>query len=252
MSALAHYFEAAGLPTTLVALIREHAEAIRPPRALWTLFELGRPLGAPEDPDFQKAVIRAALELLERPSGPILDDYLIGAPEDVATAADEEGWACPVAFAAPTADRPDTFAAKLADEIGQLRPWHETWKRRTGRTGVGVLGAEIDAVAAFIGALADAESPAPPEEGLDLADAFKLAINDLMTYYQEAANAQPGRSGGGQAVSDWFWTGTVAGDALQSVRAIAKAGEGVGADKRFAFVADRLTLPHIAAEHARG
>ena len=252
MSALAHYFETAGLPTTLVALIREHAEAIRPPRALWTLFELGRPLGAPEDADFQKDVIRTALALLERPSGPILEDYPVPAPEDQPSIDEDEGWACPVSFAAPKSDAPETFASRLTDEVGQLRPWHETWKRRKGRTGVGVLGVEIDDVAAFVGALADGASPAAPGPDQPLGDAFKLAINDLMTFYQESANAQPGKAGGGQAVSDWFWTGTVAGDALQAIRAQVKAGTGPGADKRFAFVADRLTLPHIATVHATG
>ena len=61
MSALAHYFEEEGLATTAIALVRHHAERIRPPRALWVPFELGRPLGAPDEPDFQKRVLRAAL-----------------------------------------------------------------------------------------------------------------------------------------------------------------------------------------------
>ena len=82
MSALAHYFEAAGIPTTLSALVREHAVAIKPPRALSVPFELGRPLGAPEHAAFQTRVIAAALELLERPSGPILEDYPEDAPAD--------------------------------------------------------------------------------------------------------------------------------------------------------------------------
>ena len=43
---------------------------------------------------------------------------------------------------------------------------------------------------------------------------MKLAINDLMTFYQEAANAQPGTAGGIQQISDWFWTETVAGETL--------------------------------------
>ena len=68
MGALAHYLEAEGVPTTQVSLIREHTETINPPRALWVPFELGRPLGAPEDPGLQRRVLMAALNLLEAQS----------------------------------------------------------------------------------------------------------------------------------------------------------------------------------------
>jgi len=35
-----------------VSLIREQTAAIRPPRALWVPFMLGRPFGVPNDPAF--------------------------------------------------------------------------------------------------------------------------------------------------------------------------------------------------------
>ena len=82
MGALAYYLELAGMPTTQISLIREHTEAIRPPRALWVPFMLGRPLGAPNDPEFQTRVLRAALKLLDAPSGPVLEDYPEDAPSD--------------------------------------------------------------------------------------------------------------------------------------------------------------------------
>ena len=58
---LAHYFEDEGLSTTQISLIRVHTERIQPPRALWVPFDLGRPIGAPDNPDFQTRVVRAAL-----------------------------------------------------------------------------------------------------------------------------------------------------------------------------------------------
>lgn len=70
MGALAHYFEEEGLSTTQISLVREHTEAIRPPRALWVPFELGRPLGQPNDSEFQMRVLRACLGLLDADSGP--------------------------------------------------------------------------------------------------------------------------------------------------------------------------------------
>ena len=49
MSALAHMLEERGTPTTVIALARNQAEKTRPPRALFVPFQLGRPLGTPED-----------------------------------------------------------------------------------------------------------------------------------------------------------------------------------------------------------
>jgi len=65
VSALGHYLEEEGIPTVAISLIRAQTENTKPPRALWVPFELGRPLGPPSDPAFQKRVILAALRLLE-------------------------------------------------------------------------------------------------------------------------------------------------------------------------------------------
>ena len=61
MGALGHYIEQEGVATAGLSLVRLHSEKIRPPRALWVPFELGRPLGAPNDPAFQTRVLRALL-----------------------------------------------------------------------------------------------------------------------------------------------------------------------------------------------
>ncbi len=75
MGALAHYLEVEGISTTQISLIREHTEFIRPPRALWVPFELGRPLGAPDNPELQRRILLSALELLEASEGPVLVDF---------------------------------------------------------------------------------------------------------------------------------------------------------------------------------
>ena len=66
MSALAHLIEQRGIATTTIGIIRVHMEKVRVPRGLWVPFELGRPLGEPEDAAFQHRVVMAALALLER------------------------------------------------------------------------------------------------------------------------------------------------------------------------------------------
>lgn len=55
--AIAHYLEAEGIMTTGIALIRENAEALQPPRLIRVTFPLGYPLGKPNDPAFQRRVI---------------------------------------------------------------------------------------------------------------------------------------------------------------------------------------------------
>ncbi|MGE3465240.1 MAG: selenoprotein B, partial [Pseudomonadales bacterium] len=80
--------------TTGIALVRENAASMQPPRTLWVSFPLGRPLGKPADPAFQHRVIAAALELLARESGPVLEDF----PEDAPAPGTENAPACPVSF----------------------------------------------------------------------------------------------------------------------------------------------------------
>ena len=69
--------ERRGISTVALQLLREAAERVRPPRALFVPFPHGFPLEAPEAPDRQHAVIEAALHLLEDTtlSAPALVDY---------------------------------------------------------------------------------------------------------------------------------------------------------------------------------
>ncbi len=71
--------ERLGIATVAIQLLREVAEKIRPPRALFVPFRHGYPLDAPNDPRRQHAVIEAALRLLERPGlePPVLLDFLL-------------------------------------------------------------------------------------------------------------------------------------------------------------------------------
>jgi hypothetical protein len=70
--ALGHYLEEGAIPMVAISLVRPQTENTKPPRALWVPFELGRPLGPPNDPAFQKRVILTALRQLERDSGPVI------------------------------------------------------------------------------------------------------------------------------------------------------------------------------------
>ena len=99
--------------------MREHTETVRPPRALWVTFELGRPLGIPDDAPFQRRVVKAALDLLARTDGPLIADY----PEHVPEVTDFSGWACPINLAPSQID-------SLAAEIDRLATWYDRVGRR--------------------------------------------------------------------------------------------------------------------------
>ncbi|HUI25060.1 MAG TPA: hypothetical protein VL403_03160 [Candidatus Kryptonia bacterium] len=78
MCLVAAELERHGIATVAVVLLREVAERVRPPRALFVPFRHGYPLDAPNDPERQIAVIEAALALLEDLSAvaPVLVDYV--------------------------------------------------------------------------------------------------------------------------------------------------------------------------------
>ncbi len=69
--------ERQGIATVAIQLLREVAERVRPPRALFVPFRHGYPLDAPAEPTRQHAVMEAALQLLEneQPRPPVLIDF---------------------------------------------------------------------------------------------------------------------------------------------------------------------------------
>jgi hypothetical protein len=69
--------ERQGITTIVIQLLREVAERVRPPRALFVPFPHGYPMGKPKDSAGQHAVLEAALRLLEDSSlsPPVLVDY---------------------------------------------------------------------------------------------------------------------------------------------------------------------------------
>ncbi|MYE01948.1 MAG: hypothetical protein F4Y03_11860 [Alphaproteobacteria bacterium] len=242
MCALAHYLERKGIATVVIALVHEHAEAIANPRTLSVPFELGRPLGAPDNPEFQLRVLRAALGLLDRPSGPVLEEFPDPAPEP----ADHEGWACPISLPRPDAASEGSHERLVADEVARLLPWWSAAKDRRGRTTVGASGYDIEEAARIVSRYADGESPEDFGPERKLSRSLKLACDDLMAFYTEAATAQPGGAAS-QDLSDWFWGETAAGKAMLAVRNRAASED----DKGMQLVGNLLILPRSQAHRAR-
>ncbi|MFQ5417859.1 MAG: hypothetical protein ACE5FL_12535 [Myxococcota bacterium] len=77
MSLVAAELERQGISTVTIQLLREVAERVQPPRALFVPFRHGYPLDAPGDDTRQHAVLEAALRLLETgaPPPPLLVEF---------------------------------------------------------------------------------------------------------------------------------------------------------------------------------
>jgi hypothetical protein len=67
VSLMAAEIEPRGISTVTIVLLREVAERVRPPRALFVPFPHGFPLDTPGDPERQHAVLEAMLRMLEDP-----------------------------------------------------------------------------------------------------------------------------------------------------------------------------------------
>ena len=177
---ISYYLESEGIQTTGIALFREIAESMKPPRILWVSFPLGRPLGKPSDTAFQTEVIKRALGLLDAEQGPVLDDYPIDLPD-----IDTPQPACPVSFQRKRDD--ESWCGRLSQEVGALTPWYELSLKRRGRTTVGICESSIPNIVTGLTSWADDVTQPFPEPSW-----LKLALEDLKSFYSEAITAQPG------------------------------------------------------------
>ena len=244
MSALAHYFERAGLPTVVFSLVREHSERIRPPRTLWTPFELGRPLGAPGNAAFQRRVLLDALGLLAETSGPLLADFPDDAPSEADGEAGGAAWSCPVRFPKPETADPGNFGARVREEVRSLAPWHERSRvRRGGRTTAGLSGLAPDAIVDILSDYAEHGVETSPRRGVGFSRFLKHALDDLLAWYQEAATAQPGPTPSGRTLAAWFWGETQASRLFLAVRERGVESE----DPATRFVVKALLVPRGAS-----
>ena len=212
MSVLARVFEAAGLTTVAIALVREHAERVRPPRALWVPFYFGYALGKPDDAEFQHQVISAALGMLDAPRGPVLADYPdeagpIGMPQASEVAASTNG------------DTDRTLDA--AGEITALRGYYERWQDQRGHTAVGVTGIpqrRFRGIIRFLEAYAESDDADMDERPADVSvpQFARYCADDLKAFCYEARMAQrPNDSE--PDIHRWFWGETAVGELIDSI-----------------------------------
>jgi hypothetical protein len=199
-----------GLATVGISLIRDHSEKLKPPRALWVPFPFGLPLGHPGDVAEQRAVLDAALALLDEPETPVLRDF------GGELAADETG--SPIQAAAV---EQAPVELSLADEVTMMRRFWEHWTEQSGRTVVGLSGVapvKFRGVVRFLEAFVAGGTRPLPEQGDTLLPLFiRRCVDDLRAMYLEGRLVmKPGEL---QADTQrWFWGETALGAFLRTLR----------------------------------
>jgi len=192
---------------------------------LWVPFELGRPIGVPNDPTFQKRVLMAALKLLETESGPVLEDF----PEDAPISEGEiAALSCPVDFSQKDIELSeiDQLCSAFKKEMMSMRPWYDLAVQKRGRTTYGVSKIELYKLGDFISSFLKGETPENPRDDVALPFTLNLATDDLKAYYFEAITTQPGQeSPSSEFLADWFYNDTLAGEVLFTLRDLSKKSD---------------------------
>ena len=238
MSALGHYLEQEGIATVAISLVRAQTENVRPPRALWVPFELGRPFGPPSDPGFQTNVVMTALRMLEITSGPsVLRDFPLDDPRE----APDLRWRPPRLMTAGARVSED-LATLLECEIPMLESSYKQSVAQRGRTIVGLSGLSINEAGHYVAAWLRGGIPPSPTAEMSAPLVLRFAVDDLKAYYTEAALAGPAKPSSKQ-IGDWFWDQTAAGDAILNLRKIHLASS----DDRLRAIAGLFLVPGIRA-----
>lgn len=234
------------MPTTGISLIRPHTETIKPPRALWVPFQMGHPLGAPDDPAFQKQVLLAVLGLLEAPGNP---PVLVDFPEDEPENDEITVLSCPVNFSQSVDEdgETDPLLIALRREMTAMHPWYDIAVNKRNRTTVGVSGIDLEALGDFIYAFVKGEEPENPLKDTPIVYTLKYAVEDLKAYYNEGITAQPGQSGtSSKVLQEWFWEETVAGEVLLALKKVCESSP----DKMMSMVGSHFVVPgDVARRH---
>lgn len=232
MSGLAHYIEDEGLSTVVVAMVREHVVKMCPPRALWVPFEMGRPFATPNDVELQQRVMKAALSLLDEPgSEPLLEDFA----EEASHFEGDVNWAFPAKL----------DAESVMAEASVVLPLWQQAQTRSGRSVVGVSGLSPEAAIEYIDRY-HSPDPMPNPKGMAPVSRARFAIDDIKTFYFEAALARGGRPSSSQ-LNEWFWKQTLAGKMILDFQDAARLAE----DKNLRLIEGSLVPPERTYEYLK-
>ena len=217
MGVLARVFEAAGIATVGISIVRRQAENIKAPRFLHCEFPLGRPLGKPNDVPFQLDVIRRAFALLDRTDVPVIEDYPIVIDDEA-----DEAATCVLP------PRLDPALHPAVDEALGLRPaYNRQLTASGGRSAMGRVGGP-DQIGDLVTRMVRLADGATLEEVAFDTDSVRAAGQDIRAYYEEAALALADHVPAARQVETWIYTQTETG---KTIRAASKALKARGAEQ---------------------
>lgn len=219
MSVLARVFEEHGIASVTIAMVREHAEKVKPPRALFVPFFFGFALGKPNEPEYQRQVLKATFDLLEESEGPALVDF----PDETAPSVMPQ--------ASQVAAESEQATRSAADEVTALRAFYERWlDNNGGRTAVGLCGIpqrRFRGVIRFLEACAEGEQDADlaeRPEGVSRPQFIRYCVDDLKAFYYEARMEQ-NQEADEDALHRWFWGSTAGGKLVADLAAVLNESE---------------------------
>jgi hypothetical protein len=176
-------------------------------------------LGNPNDPEFQRDVLKHALSLLEYAEGPVLENYPHNAAE---TDVKATPLACPVDFTTRPKEMSNNekLLQSLDSEISVMQTWYDIARKKACRSTTGTSGLTPKEIAKLYAGFIAGDIDDTELKGKNLSDLLRMATEDLKAYYHEAVSAQPGQPTDAQTLSDWFWGETYAASVINEVRKI--------------------------------
>jgi hypothetical protein len=203
---LAHVFESAGLSTVVITPMREVAERMNVPRALYTPFPVGLSLGKPGDQEFQVKVLQAAFDLLEEPGGPVIREF----PVSISSTGSEP-------LVCPLPPRVNTQLHPAVDEAQALKAAYDRAHQKNNRTSVGMqISAEQvpEALGRFVRI---AEGEHWEEVGFPDGSMYGT-VHDIRCYYEELACELADGPITPWSTEEWFYDTTEAGQIILRAR----------------------------------
>jgi hypothetical protein len=210
---------------------RAQAELVGPPRGLYCQFPLGRPLGKPLDPGFQRQVLDAAFALLSRTDGPLIETFGEVIEDEV-----DQPLSCPI---------PPRLDPNEAEAVSEARGLRAAYDRAVARLGTTQVGRVVDAdgipeaIRSFVAVVGG-----KPWNGVDYPGGNPATLlMDIRTYYEEAALGLSDHVPAARASESWYYRKTKMGELVRRYFAVIK-------DADPPFPGTYYILPHSQVNEA--
>jgi len=211
VSELARIFEKAGLTTTGIVLLKEHAMKVKPPRMLAVPFNFGNTLGESNNPELQHEVLRSAFKLLENSEGPVLTDFKVETVSD------------PIVQGSQVKNTSRQNGISPQDEIKAAMNNYEAWlKQNDGRTAVGLSKVDYSEFPKLVEFLLDfvrgkvRDCSQRPKE-VSVARFLRYCVDDLKAFTFESKMATDARMNV-NALHQWFWIETAVAELIMDLK----------------------------------